>query len=312
MNGLKMSSKLVNSGTYTSAIYSNQTMTTDANDNEVLYYSNGEATSSDALAFDGNKLDVTGDVVITNGGLAQGAPGASERLAMDANNAVLVYEGSGSYLEMASVPILNSTYIDFHSKADAEVDYDVRLLSEGGLTGGGRGTLKVYANSLSMIGNVAQKQPSIETPGQFRLLGSSDQLSPGEFTGRLFNMRNFVWNGQGGGSAINPVAIIPMRDPVTLKNWYGTLTVTMSTGWGPENTSNLIANIQFSWARDGIPTTGILESEGFREGNGLSFLYAEMGWNSGAGYPELVLYNKTATSVRFMITGTVFDDEGGF
>jgi hypothetical protein len=59
MSQFKINGALSNPGTLTGAVYANQIHAADAPENSILYYENGEPTSSENLTFDGSSLQLT-------------------------------------------------------------------------------------------------------------------------------------------------------------------------------------------------------------------------------------------------------------
>jgi hypothetical protein len=111
MPSFQMSNQLTNSRTVREVIYANQqeNLATDANDTEILYYSNGAPISSPQLTFDGDVLRTPGQVI---GSLLRAqAPGGA----------------TGSYVDISSQS--NASFIDFGSSDNSTSDYNSRILS---------------------------------------------------------------------------------------------------------------------------------------------------------------------------------------
>ena len=110
MPSFQMSNQLTNSRTVREVIYANQheNRATDADDTEILYYSNGAPTSSPQLTFDGDILRTPGTVV---GGLLRAQ-----------------FEGAtGSYVDINAQS--NASFIDFGSSNNSTSDFNSRILS---------------------------------------------------------------------------------------------------------------------------------------------------------------------------------------
>ena len=72
-------------------------------------------------------------------------------------NGLIAANVTNAGIELGSTSTVNTPYIDFHSSGNTAQDFDVRLLSSGGNTGGvvGTGTLTIYASTISTTANVA-------------------------------------------------------------------------------------------------------------------------------------------------------------
>lgn len=111
MPSFQISNQLSNSKTVREVIYANQqeNLATDADDSEILYYSNGAPTSSPQLTFDGDVLRTPGQVV---GSLLRAqAPGGA----------------TGSYVDISALS--NGSYIDFGSSDGSTSDFNSRIFS---------------------------------------------------------------------------------------------------------------------------------------------------------------------------------------
>jgi hypothetical protein len=120
MSAFKMNSILSNSRTFTSALYANQieNRATDADDTEILYYSNGSPTSSAALTFDGSALGLDGDLNVV-GNITAGYDGPT-----GLNNGIEIVTRDPS-----------AVYMDVHTLSGANNDFDYRIIFGGGETG---------------------------------------------------------------------------------------------------------------------------------------------------------------------------------
>lgn len=120
MSAFKVNGILSNSRTLTAALYANQieSRATDADDTEILYYSNGAPTSSAALTFDGSALGVDGDLNVV-GNITAGYDGPT-----GLNNGIQIVTTDPS-----------AVYMDVHTLSGANNDFDYRIIFGGGETG---------------------------------------------------------------------------------------------------------------------------------------------------------------------------------
>lgn len=120
MPSFQISNQLSNSKTLREVIYANQqeNRATDADDTEILYYSNGAPTSSAALTFDGSALALDGDLNVVR-------------------NITAGYDGpTGLNKGMKIVTTDPSTvYMDVHTLPGVSNDFDYRIIFGGGETG---------------------------------------------------------------------------------------------------------------------------------------------------------------------------------
>jgi hypothetical protein len=93
--------------------------------------------SANILAFGkGN----TGGLTQVVGSFVQGVTGGTG----DNGNAKFGYRNPGQYVEIGA-DTANTAYVDFHSNTSYDVDYDTRILSVGGTSASGGGTMALYA-----------------------------------------------------------------------------------------------------------------------------------------------------------------------
>jgi len=107
----KITSNLQSGANLAKVVYANQqeNLATDADDTEILYYSNGSPTSSPQLTFDGDVLRTPGQVI---GSLLRAqAPGGA----------------TGSYVDISALS--NASFIDFGSSNGSTSDFNSRILS---------------------------------------------------------------------------------------------------------------------------------------------------------------------------------------
>ena len=120
MSAFKVNGMLSNNRTFTAALYANQheNRATDADDTEILYYSNGAPTSSSALTFDGSALNVNGD--------------------LNASRNVVFGNRTGTILNNGIQVVTSSpgtVFMDVHTLPGGTNDFDYRMIFGGGVTG---------------------------------------------------------------------------------------------------------------------------------------------------------------------------------
>lgn len=126
MSAFKMNGQLTNSRTMTAALYANQheTRATDADDTEILYYNNGAPTSSAGLTFDGSAVNVTGSVNTTANVNASADMTIGYKGALGTDHGIRI---------TASDP--TAVYMDVHTLAGNQNNFDYRMIFGGGTTG---------------------------------------------------------------------------------------------------------------------------------------------------------------------------------
>lgn len=120
MPAFNINGMLTNNKTMTAALYANQheNRATDADDTEILYYSNGAPTSSTALTFDGSALNVNGDLNASRNVIF------GNRTGTVLNNGIqFVTQGQGT------------VFMDVHTLPGGTNDFDYRMIFGGGVTG---------------------------------------------------------------------------------------------------------------------------------------------------------------------------------
>ena len=195
MSHPRMSGQLQNSRTLNKIVYANQlgSIESGTNGDQVMYYTDaGIPTSSPNFSITQPSsggpatVNLTGDLSVSEGATVEGTfvqgPNASTATPPVAGSSYLGWHNTGRYVEIAA-DTSNNAYIDFHSfDGNTGNDYDTRILSSGGGTGGvnGGGNLTIWANSTSVIGpertfgaeGYTSYPPGLAIPGisQFRSL----------------------------------------------------------------------------------------------------------------------------------------------
>lgn len=206
----------------------------------------------------------------------------------------------------ATVGVPNTAYLDFNSLEGGANDFDSRLISVGGETGvDGRGSLAYQANEFAFVGNASNLTPSVNFSGSLGWIGSTAQFYPSVNQGRMFAAQHIVWTGQAGTAPVDPVVEIQLRDRITLTPFTGHFFITISNGWSGTGQSIYQAMKSVTSAVGSTGDQWNFANED--EGDDLSDVYVAFDL-SNSSYPIMLIYNKSADPIRFIISGTITVD----
>lgn len=209
-------------------------------------------------------------------------------------------------IDMGATPIVSNTaFLDFNSLDGGTADYDTRLLSQGGEAGyNGRGTLAIVADRFQFIGNTQNTTPYIQLPSGINYIGGASVYHAPTNQGRLHSVRQVVWSGNLATSNPDPSIVISLQDIETGVALSGHYTITMSNG--QSGTGASIAYYSWSITRSNVgdPWQAAI---GFASEDTPASLYANAILNNSS-YASIRLYNKTADSARYLISGFVYYD----
>lgn len=201
----------------------------------------------------------------------------------------------------------NTVLIDFNSLDNGANDYDTRIQSVSGEAGvSGRGALRFIGNEFQYIGNVLNPAPYVIMPGGVNFIGDPAVYHAPTNQGRLNNVRQVVWSGNLSPSNPNPSIIISLQDIATGVALTGHFTITMSNG--QSGTGQSICFTEIAITKDIAGGNPWNWERAYDKGDNLTALYVNVDITTPS-YPSILLFNKTADSAKYLISGYVYYDE---